>query len=106
MKTDLEKMSREELVEMILKLNEDKTELEQQVNETRNELEELRVSHRDMMIRMEELIAKYEELVREKRALEVRPFIPKSEKLKDEDLVINEIEEVKEKKKRRTPSDT
>ena len=26
MKTDLEKMSREELVEMILKLNEDKTE--------------------------------------------------------------------------------
>ena len=105
MKTDLEKMSREELVEMILKLNEDKTELEQQVNETRNELEELRVSHRDMMIRMEELIAKYEELVREKRALEVRPFIPKSEKLKDEDLVINEIEEVKEKKKRRTPSE-
>ncbi len=105
MKTDLEKMSREELVEMILKLNEDKTELEQQVNETRNELEELRVSHRDMMVRMEELIAKYEELVREKRALEVRPFIPKSEKLKDEDLVINEIEEVKEKKKRRTPSE-
>ena len=105
MKTDLEKMSREELVEMILKLNEDKTELEQQVNETRNELEELRVPHRDMMIRMEELIAKYEELVREKRALEVRPFIPKSEKLKEEDLVINEIEEVKEKKKRRTPSE-
>lgn len=74
MNTDLNKMSQEELVEMILKLRGENAVLEKQVNETRNELEELRASHRDMMTRMEELIAKYEELVREKRAINFLSF--------------------------------
>ena len=103
---DLENMSKEELIKLVLEKNEEVKEKEQSVKELSSELEALRVTHRDLMIRMEDLIARYEELVREKRALEVRPFIPKTEKLKDEDKVINEIEAVKEKKRRKTPSET
>ncbi len=106
MKLDLENMSREELIEMILKMDEEVSRKEDQVKKMKSELEELQVTHRDLMERMEDLIARYEELVREKQALEVRPFIPKTEKLKDEDTVINEIEKTKERKKRRTPSET
>ena len=103
---DLKNMSKEELIELVLKKQREVAEKEKSVNDLSSQLEELQATHRDLMIRLENLIAQYEELVREKRALEIRPFIPKTEKLKDADQVINEIEVVKEKKRRKTPSET
>ena len=98
MNVDLNNMSKEELIKLVL-------ETQGKLAEKTSELEDLHVSFRDMRMRMEELIAKYEELVKEKRAAEIRPFLPKTEKLKEEDSIINEIEVVQEKKKRRTPSE-
>ena len=98
MNVDLNNMSKEELIKLVL-------ETQEKLAEKTSELEDLHVSFRDMRMRMEELIAKYEEFVKEKRAAEIRPFLPKTEKLKDEDSIINEIEAVKEKEKRRTPSE-
>ena len=102
---ELEKLSKDELIRLLLDKNKEFAEKERELKETVSELEAVRVSHRELMMRMEDLIAKYEELVKEKRAAEIKPFIPKTEKLRTE-TVINELEEIREKKKRRTPTET
>lgn len=106
MNHDLENMSKEELVKLLLEKDRQVKELKKIAEQKEADLETLRASHRELTMRLEDLIARYEELVKEKRAAEIRPFLPKTEKRKDEDTVINEIEVVKEKKKRRTPSET
>lgn len=106
MKQDLEKLSKEELIRLVLETQNELKEQEQLAAQKAAELEDLQVSHRELMARMEDLIARYEELVKEKRAAEIRQFIPKSEILKEENTIINECEVIKEKKKRRTPTET
>lgn len=104
MKQELEKLSKEELIKLVLEKQDLLSKQERIAGELYAELETVRAEHRELMMRMEELIAKYEEAVKEKRAAEIRQFIPKSEKLKEE--VINEVEAVRQKKKRRTPTET
>lgn len=63
------------------------------------------VEIRNLHIKVEELIAKYEDKVSILRGKQIEPFIPKSEKLKDEDLIIDELEVIKEKRIRKSPSE-
>lgn len=106
MNSDLNNMSKEELIKLVLEAQGQLIEKDRIIAEKTSEIEDLQVSFRDMRMRMEQLIAKYEEVVKEKRAAEIRPFLPKTEKLKEEDRIINEFETVREKKKRRSPSET
>ena len=67
------------------------------------ELEKLQVENRKLNLRIEELIAKYEDKLLASKKFQVEQFIPSSEKLIEEDLIINELEVIQEKKVRKAP---
>lgn len=69
------------------------------------ELEKLQVENRNLNLRIEELIAKYEDKLLSSKKFQVEQFIPKSEKLTEQDLIINELEVIKEKKERKAPTE-
>lgn len=69
------------------------------------ELEKLQVENRNLNLRIEELIAKYEDKLLASKKFQVEQFIPSSEKLIEEDLIINELEVIKEKKVRKAPTE-
>lgn len=69
------------------------------------ELEKLQVENRKLNLRIEELIAKYEDKLLASKKFQVEQFIPSSEKLIEEDLIINELEVIKEKKTRKAPTE-
>lgn len=69
------------------------------------ELEKLQVENRNLNLRIEELIAKYEDKLLASKKFQVEQFIPKSEKLTEQDLIINELEVIKEKKARKAPTE-
>lgn len=69
------------------------------------ELEKLQVENRNLNLRIEELIAKYEDKLLASKKFQVEQFIPSSEKLTEEDLIINELEVIKEKKVRKAPTE-
>lgn len=69
------------------------------------ELEKLQVENRNLNLRIEELIAKYEDKLLASKKFQVERFIPSSEKLTEEDLIINELEVIKEKKVRKAPTE-
>ena len=69
------------------------------------ELEKLQVENRKLNLRIEELIAKYEDKLLASKKFQVEQFIPSSEKLTEEDLIINELEVIKEKKVRKAPTE-
>ena len=58
---------------------------------------------KDLNLRIEKLIAKYEDKLLDSKKFQVEKFMPKSEVIKDEDKVINEIEATK-KKTRKSPT--
>ena len=78
---------------------------ENELQFTKDELEKERAKAKKLHIRLEELIAKYEDKSRAYQQLQAQQFIPKSEKLPAEESVINEVEQVRYKKKRKTPSE-
>lgn len=69
------------------------------------ELEKLQVENRNLNLRIEELIAKYEDKLLASKKFQVEQFVPSSEKLTEEDLIINELEVIKEKKVRKAPTE-
>lgn len=69
------------------------------------ELEKLQVENRNLNLRIEELIAKYEDKLLASKKFQVEQFVPSSEKLIEEDLIINELEVIKEKKVRKAPTE-
>ena len=69
------------------------------------ELEKLQVENRNLNLRIEELIAKYEDKLLSSKKFQVEQFIPKSEKLTEQDLIINELEVINEKKVRKAPTE-
>lgn len=69
------------------------------------ELEKLQVENRKLNLRIEELIAKYEDKLLSSKKFQVEQFVPSSEKLTEEDLIINELEVIKEKKVRKAPTE-
>ena len=69
------------------------------------ELEKLQVENRKLNLRIEELIAKYEDKLLASKKFQVEQFIPSSEKLIEEDLIINELEVIQEKKVRKAPTE-
>lgn len=102
-------LSKEELIALLLEtkdaLNRQIADQDKEIKRQNKEIEELRSDRYKLSMRIEELIAKYENKVSELNKERIEKFIPKSEKLKDEDLVINELECIKESKKRRTPTE-
>ena len=68
MNSDLNNMSKEELIKLVLEAQGQLIEKDRIIAEKTSEIEDLQVSFRDMRMRMEQLIAKYEEVVKEKRA--------------------------------------
>lgn len=69
------------------------------------ELEKLQVENRNLNLRIEELIAKYEDKLLASKKFQVEQFIPSSEKLIEEDLIINELEVIQKKKVRKAPTE-
>ena len=69
------------------------------------ELEKLQVENRNLNLRIEELIAKYEDKLLASKKFQVEQFIPSSEKLTEDDLIINELEVIQEKKARKAPTE-
>ena len=69
------------------------------------ELEKLQVENRKLNLRIEVLIAKYEDKLLASKKFQVEQFIPSSEKLIEEDLIINELEVIQEKKVRKAPTE-
>lgn len=89
-----ENLSKEEMMALLMKKD--------------DEIERLYVKNRELNEMIDEFIAKYEIKVSKLKQKQVEMFIPKSESLKDEDRIVNEIEvnEEKEKKTRKSPTQT
>lgn len=90
-------LSKEELISLLA--NKEKT-----INDLKKENETQALEIRSLHLKIEELIAKYEDKIASKRLFEIEKFIPSSEKLKDEDLIIDELEEIKERKAHKSPT--
>lgn len=67
-------------------------------------INKLEAANRDLHIKIEELIAKYEDKLLASSKSRVEQFIPSSEKLEDKDRVFNELEKIDEKKTRKAPT--
>ena len=98
-KVDLENLSKEELMELVLKL--------QKENENKDEkIEQLEAEKRNLNVKLDELIAKYEQKVEVNNKIIADRFLPKCEKLTPQEESINEVEALneQEKKSRKSPS--
>ena len=89
---NIDDISKEELLKLYKKSLKDNEKMQSEI--------------RKLHIQIEELIAKYEDKLEASRLHLVEQYIPKSEKLKDEDLIINELEVIGEKKTRKTPTES
>ena len=105
---DIHSLSKEELIAWLNDENTKKEELIEMVSglldtseKLRKDLEKANAEIRLQQIKLDELIAKYEDKVAQLRTKQIEQFIPSSEKLKKEDLVINEAEVLEEKRKRK-----
>ena len=105
---DIRSLSKEELLAWLNDENTEKEDLIKMVGDLldtseklKADLEKANAQIRLQQIKLDELIAKYEDKVEQLRRKQIEQFIPSSEKLKKEDLVINEAEVLEEKKKRK-----
>lgn len=122
--SDLNNLSKEELLLLLQKsLNENKEKdkkieaqdkkidaqnekieaQEKKIKTQDKKIEKQEVEIRTLHLKIEELIAKYEDKLEASKLHLVEQYIPKSEKLKDKDLLINEIEANKERKPHKSP---
>lgn len=106
---DYNSLSKEELIELLNK--KDKEELIKEnmslissIKYKDNKILKLEAENKDLHIKIEELIAKYEDKLLASKLHLVEQFIPSSEKITDKDLVINELEVIKQKKTRKSPT--
>lgn len=95
---DLNSLSKEELLQLVEKLqNESKSKDEK--------IAKLEAEKRKLNIKLDELIAKYEQKIEVNNKIIADRFLKKSEKLTDKDKVINEVElNLETKKERKSPS--
>lgn len=91
---DLSSLSKEELLLMVEKLQKESERKDKKIAK-------LEAEKRKLNIKLDELIAKYEKKVEVNNKIIADRFMAKSEKLLDEDKVINEIETIKEESKKR-----
>lgn len=110
---DYDSLPKEELIKLLLKSDEENKKLSKEITRKNkaisyrdSKIEKLEVENRNLNIQIEQLIAKYEDKLMASKKFQIEKFIPSSEKLKDTDLVINEIEAVKEKKSRKSPTES
>lgn len=124
---NFDEISKEELFKLLQESQKEKEELSKELKEKDKEIkdkdkelskkdkaiayrekkiEKLEVENRNLNIQIEQLIAKYEDKLLASKKFQVEKFIPSSEKLIDDDLVINEIEVIKEKKTRKSPTES
>ena len=110
---EYDSLSKEELIKLLLKTDEENKKLSKEITKKNkaisyrdSKIEKLEVENRNLNIQIEQLIAKYEDKLMASKKFQIEKFIPSSEKLKDEDLIINEIEVVREKKKRKSPTES
>lgn len=110
---DYEELSKEELIRLLLKSDKEKKELSKEITKKNkaisyrdSKIEKLEVENRNLNIQIEQLIAKYEDKLKSSKKFQIEKFIQSSEKLKEKDLIINEIEAVKEKKPRKSPTES
>lgn len=96
---DLSSLSKEELLLMVKKLQKESKRKDEKIAK-------LEAEKRKLNIKLDELIAKYEKKVEVSNKIKADRFMPKSEKLLDEDKVIDEVESIQEvsKKERKSPS--
>lgn len=94
---DFDNMSKEELMELVLKLQKDNKKKD-------DKIEKLEAEKKDLNIKLNELIAKYEQKVEVNNKIRADRFLPKSEKLSPEEECINEVEAIKEKTPRKSPT--
>ena len=102
----LESMSKEELIELLKKTLDDNKLKDETIAKKDQIISKQEVKIRGLNLQIEQLIAKYEDKLEASRLHLVEQYIPKSEKLKDEDLVINELEVIRHKKKRKSPTES
>jgi len=109
----LESMSKQELIKLLneaLKENKQKDEKiaiqDEAIAKKDETIAKQEAEIRSLNIQIEKLIAKYEDKLEASKLHLVEQYIPSSEKLKDEDLVINELEVIKQKKTRKSPTES
>ena len=91
----------EDLYDQNSELKNDLEKSKADLKKTRADLEKAKAELRDKQLKLDELIAKYEIKAEQLRAKQIEEYIPSSEKLTNLDKIINEVEVLKEKKKRR-----
>ena len=115
----LEAMSKQELLELLKKTIEDNKQKDETIASQEKSIakkdeaiakKDKTISKQEAKIRslhlqIEELIAKYEDKLEASKLHLVEQYVPSSEKLKDEDLIINELEVIKAKKARKSPTE-
>lgn len=108
---DLNSLSKEELLVLLQKsINENKkkddkiSKQEAKIVKQENKIAKQEVEIRNLHYQIEKLIAKYEDKLEASRLHLVEQFIPKSEKIKDDDLIINELEVIKQSKPHKSPT--
>lgn len=105
---DYNSLTKEELIELLNEKDEilikENKSLKRSIKYRDHRIEKLEAENKNLHIKIEELIAKYEDKLLASKLHLVEQFIPKSEKLTDEDLIINELEVIREKKARRSPT--
>ena len=98
MRMDLSNLSKEELLIMVEKLSAENEEIKK-----KNEL--LEAEKRDLNIKLDKMIEKYENKLAINKKIQADRFAPKTEKCMPEEQAINEGANKKEKKPRKTPTE-
>lgn len=98
-------LSKEELIALLLKKDNELNKQDKIISTQQRKIEKLEVKNKNLNIQIEKLIAKYEDKLLASKKFQVEQFIPKNEQLKDEDIIVNELESIKNKKTRKAPTE-
>ena len=93
----------QELRKKIAELEELNRQKDIALAESHKKIAKLEAEKKEMQLKLNELIEKYENKIEQYKKMQVEKFGKKSEKIKPEDLAINEVEVKKERKKKVGP---
>lgn len=102
---DYSSLSKEELLALVGKLTQENREKDDEIKRQEEQIQKLEAEKRELHIRFEEVIAKYEQKMEVNRKLIADRFAAKSEKLPKEAKAINEAEAYQEPGKRKAPTE-
>jgi uncharacterized phage infection (PIP) family protein YhgE len=110
---DLSSLSKEELISLLNKKDEEIKDVLNELSSTKEELksskeesESLRVKNRELQEQVNDLIKKYEDKTQLVKKTIIDAYVPKSERIGKYKDVINELEQNKENKSRKSPYKT